>query len=98
MAFEKFKDRMAKVPIKVQLESQMISMGFLCLGLVMSAAYFLIYYDFRLWYRIVLGLNLLAGVVLMLMSALGVYQQYRGVCESLKFQEELKKIQEVKNG
>ena len=77
---------MAKVDLRTQYEASMLSMTFIMVGLVVSVVYFIIYLDFALWYKIILGINGLAGVIFMSSYLITTYQQYKSYMEIIVFQ------------
>lgn len=78
---------MAKIPVKVQYEGAMMSTTLIMIGLVLSGVYFIGFYTFPLWYKIVLVVNVLAGLMFMYSNLVSTFQAYQAICETLEFQE-----------
>jgi len=76
---------MSKVDLRTQLEASMMSMALILVGLVVSSVYIFFFIDFPLWYRIVLVINMLAGLVFLWSNLVTQYQQYQNYMEVLDF-------------
>lgn len=83
---------MSKLDMRVQLESSMMSMTLILLGMLTSVIYFVIYYSFPLWYKIVLVINGLAGIVFISSFIVTTFQSYQSYLAAVEFQEELKDV------
>lgn len=82
---------MSKLNLKVQLESSMLSMTFILFGMLISVYYIVAYINFPLWYKIVIVINGLAGIVFISSFIITTFQSYRSYLDAIEFQEELKK-------
>ena len=88
--FPKFMaDAMSKVDLRLQYESGMMSMSLMAIGLVISVIYMCIYVDLKLWYKIFLGINGLAGLVFIAGYIITTYQQYKTYLGVVNFQKEM---------
>lgn len=88
--FPKFMaDAMSKVDLRLQYESGMMSMSLMAVGLVVSIVYMCIYMDLKLWYKIFLGINGLAGLVFIAGYVITTYQQYKTYLGVVNFQKEM---------
>jgi Ca2+/Na+ antiporter len=89
-----FPDALAKVMSKIdqrtQYEASMMSMTLILIGMIITIVYFILYFDFRIWYKIVLAINGLAGIVFMWSFLVTQFQQYRSYMQIKEFQEEMK--------
>ena len=83
-------DFMSKIDTRVQLEASMMSMTLMMCGLVISGIYVTLYIDFPLWYKIVLVINILAGLLFMSSFLVTSFQQYRNYMEVQSFQKTMK--------
>ncbi len=81
---------MEKVDLRTQYEASMMSLTFILLGLITSVIYMFIYVDLVLWYKIVLIINLFAGMIFLSSSLITNFQQYKSYLKAVKFQENLK--------
>lgn len=87
--FPKFMaDAMSKVDLRLQYESGMMSMSLMAIGLIVSVVYMCIYVDLKLWYKIFLGINGLAGLVFITGYVITTYQQYKTYLGVVNFQKE----------
>lgn len=103
MSKEKLKNRyifpdplarmMSKISMQVQYEAGMMSIALIMIGLVISITYFIIYFDFPLWYKVVLAFNGLAGLGFMWSNLITTFQQYRNYLEVTEFQQQMRKEQ-----
>lgn len=82
-------DKMSKVDVRLQLEAQMMSMVFILFGLLASAVYTIGFTDFSIWIKIIMGVNVVAGIFYMVSGLVTLYQQYRTFMEAKSFQEQL---------
>lgn len=87
---------MAKVSMRAQLESAMLSQFLLIIGMVLMAAYTVIYGNLSLWMKCSVTFNILCGLVLMSSYLITSFQQYQNHMEFMKFdasaeREEIKK-------
>lgn len=85
---------MSKVDMRTQYESSMMSMSFMCLGMIVTIVYLVIYFDFAWWYKIFLVVNGLAGMVFMWSYLVTTYQQYLTYLNAMEFQKECLKTNE----
>lgn len=81
---------MSKVDMRTQYEASMLSMTFILIGLIISIAYFVIYFSFPVWYKIVLAINGIAGFIFISSFLITAYQQYKTYMIALNFQKESK--------
>ena len=80
---------MSKVDMRTQYEASMLSMAFILVGLILTISYFVIYFSFPIWYKIVLAINGVAGFVFISSFLVTAYQQYKTYMIALNFQKEL---------
>ncbi|MFW6130040.1 MAG: hypothetical protein ACOC56_02575 [Atribacterota bacterium] len=78
---------MAKIDIRTQLEASMMSMTLMMIGLIITAIYVGFYVNFPLWYKIVLEINFLAGIVFMWSFLIQNFQSYQNVLEVINFRK-----------
>lgn len=78
---------MAKVDLRTQYEASMMSITLIMVGMVLSVIYAIIYFDFALWFKIVLIVNGLCGIVFMSSSLITTFQQYQNYIDTLKLQK-----------
>jgi hypothetical protein len=88
---------MSKVDMRTQLEASMLSMVFILAGMMVTIFYMAVYIAFPLWYKIVIIINLLAGLVFISSFIVTTFQQYQSYLDAVGFQEELKGIKEDKD-
>ncbi len=81
---------MSKVDMRTQMEASMLSMTLILFGMMTSVVYFTIFFTFPLWYKIVLVINGLAGVVFLSSFLVTTYQQYISYLSITAFQNKLK--------
>lgn len=79
-------DFMKKVDMKTQLEASMLSMTLMLIGLIITGIYVVLYLNFPLWYKIVLVVNILAGLLFMISFLTTTFQQYQSYLEAIEFQ------------
>lgn len=82
---------MSKIDMRTQLEASLLSMSFILLGMGISIVYFVVYFTFPLWYKIVLVINGLAGVVFLTSFLITTFQSYQSYLNAIEFQKELRK-------
>lgn len=78
---------MSKVDTKTQMEASMLSMTLMMIGLIITAFYVGIYVEFPLWYKIVLEINFLCGLVFMSSFLIQSFQAYKNILEVMEFQK-----------
>jgi hypothetical protein len=83
-------DFMRKIDMRTQLEASMMSMTLILIGMLVSVFYFVVYFDFALWYKIVLVINGLAGFVFLSSFLVTAFQQYQSYLTAIEFQQETK--------
>ncbi len=88
---------MSKVDLRTQYEASMLSMTFILIGLITTGIYMLIYADFRLWYKIFLIVNIIAGIIFISSYITTTFQQYKTYMEVRNFQEKQNKSDENEN-
>jgi hypothetical protein len=76
---------MSKVDLRVQYESTMLSISLMLIGMILTGIYLTIYFEFALWYKIVLVINILAGIVFMTSNLITTYQQFVNYMTALEF-------------
>jgi len=89
---------MSKVDLRTQYEASMMSMSLMSIGLIVTITYLFIYVNFALWYKIVLVINGLAGILFMWSYITTTYQQYKAYMETIDFQREMKGGRKRKHG
>jgi len=90
---------MSKVDLRTQLESGLLSMSFMMVGLIVTMFYIAFYIAFPLWYKIFLIINMIAGLMFFTSNLVQMFQQYQNymqVREFTKQQQPLKEITEIK--
>lgn len=80
---------MSKVDMRTQYEASMLSMSFILIGLIITVIYFVVYFSFPVWYKIVLAINGFAGFIFISSFLVTTYQQYRTYMIAFNFQKEL---------
>lgn len=90
---------MSKVDMRTQFEASMLSMTFIAIGVVVTIVYLIIYIDFKLWYKIFLVFNGLAGIVFLWSFLVTQFQQYQSYMNARDFQINLKggKLENAEN-
>ena len=88
---------MSKVDLRTQYEASMMSMVFMLVGLIVTIVYFTFFFNFALWYKILLLLNGIAGLVFFGAYIITTYQQYQTYMEAVKVQEQWNN-QQMKGG
>lgn len=81
---------MSKIDQRTQLEASMMSLSLILIGMVISVVYFTFYFDFPLWYKIVLVINGIAGVIFLWSFLVTTFQQYQSYLQIKEFQTEMK--------
>jgi hypothetical protein len=81
-------EAMSKVDMRTQYEASMLSMSLIMIGMLLSVIYFVIYVELATWFKVVLVINALCGVVFMSSFLITTYQQYLGYMEAKSFQEQ----------
>ena len=81
---------MSKVDLRVQLEASMMSLSLMLIGLIVTGFYLVIYINFPLWYKIMLVINLLAGLVFFSSNLITQFQQYQNYMEVVEFNKTMK--------
>ena len=79
---------MAKIDLRTQLESSMMSLSLMLVGLVITGYYLIMYIDFPLWYKISLTINLLAGLFFFMSNLVTQFQQYQNYMEVVEFNKQ----------
>ena len=88
---------MSKVDLRTQYEASMLSMSLMAVGLTITVVYFVIYFTFPLWYKIVLVINGISGVGFMWSNLVTTFQQYRNYMEIADFNKQMKGGENGKN-
>ena len=78
---------MAKTTPKFQLESSMMSLLFLMIGVGLTSIYIVFWTDFSLFFRIMTGVNGFFGVMLLYSQLVGFFQAYQSLCEIQSVQD-----------
>ena len=81
---------MSKVDIRTQYEASMLSMSLMSVGLIVTITYLVLYFNLQVWYKVILVINGLAGIVFMTSYLTTTYQQYKTYMIALTFQKEQK--------
>lgn len=81
---------MSKVDMRTQLEASMMSMTLMGMGLIVTIVYFVLYFDFPVWYKVLLVINGIAGFIFMSSFIVTTYQQYKSYMETIRFQKNMK--------
>lgn len=81
---------MSKVDMRTQYEASMLSMSFICIGLVVSVIYVFFYTSFAMWYKIFLIVNGIAGLIFLSSFIVTTYQQYLTYMDAISFQKSMK--------
>ena len=68
---------MSKVDLRTQLESGLLSMSFMMVGLIVTMFYIAFYIAFPLWYKIFLIINMIAGLMFFTSNLVQMFQQYQ---------------------
>lgn len=76
---------MSKVTMQVQIEASMMSMSLMMVGMVLTISYFVMYGNFPTWFKIMLIINGLCGIIFMLSYLVTSFQQYRSYMEAQEF-------------
>lgn len=83
---------MSKLDMRVQLEASMLSMTFILVGMLISVWYIIAYISFPLWYKIVIVINGLAGIVFLSSFIITTFQSYKSYLDASDFQKEMEKM------
>lgn len=86
---EKVAAKMATMSPKVQYEASMMGTTLMGIGLIVTAIYFIFFFDFAWWYNGIIILNVIAGVLVMSASVTTTYQQYLAYMQALELQKSL---------
>ena len=78
---------MSKVDMRTQYEASMLSMAFILIGLAITIIYFVVYFSFPVWYKIVLVINGLAGFIFISSFLVTTYQQFKTYMIAFNFQK-----------
>ena len=81
---------MSKVDLRTQYEASMLSMTLMGIGLIITIIYLVLYFNFAVWYKILLVINALAGVVFFASYLITTYQQYLTYMAAVDFQIQMK--------
>jgi hypothetical protein len=81
---------MSKVDQRTQFEASMMSMSLMAIGLIITITYLIIYMDFAVWYKVLLVINGVAGIVFFWSYLVTTFQQYLTYMEAVDFQNNLK--------
>jgi len=74
------------------MESQLLSMTFIMFGMLSFAAYMILYTPTSTFSKWMVGINAVAGFVLLSSYLVGTFQQYSQYLAFLKAQEEMKEV------
>ena len=86
---------MSKIDMRTQYEASMMSMTLILLGLMVTTFYMFFYVDFPTWYKVVVIVNLLAGLVFLSSYLVTTFQQYQNYMAVIEFH---KQNEEENNG
>jgi hypothetical protein len=84
-------DMMNKVPMRVQMESSLMSMTLLLIGMLLTSVYIAIWGGQSLVFKILLVVNMLCGFLFMGSSMVTTYQQYQSYMDTMGFDAEYEK-------
>lgn len=79
---------MSKVDMRTQYEASMMSMTLIIFGLIVTMVYITVYASFVWWYKIMIVINCLAGMVFLSSNLVTTFQQYQNYMEVLEFQND----------
>ena len=82
---------MARIDMRTQLEASLLSMTLILIGLFLTTIYILFYVAFPLWYKIVVIINLVAGIGFISSNLVTTFQSYQSYLNAIEFQKELVK-------
>ena len=80
---------MKNVSMQVQFESSLMATALILLGLILMAAYLFLFGEQTLYYKIILGINLIGGFIFMSSSLITTYQQYTSYMDVVDFQKSM---------
>lgn len=80
---QKMADIMNKISQRTLYEASMMAMTFIILGLIFFASYTIFFTELSLAYKIGIGVNAVAGMLLLGSSLATQYQQYRSFKEQM---------------
>ena len=82
---------MKKVSMQLQYEMSMMSMSFILIGIIITGIYMAFFVTgLALWYKIVLLVNLVAGMGFLTSFLITTFQQYQSYMSAQEFQKSLK--------
>ena len=76
-----------KIDQRVQMESTMLSLAMMSVGLILSVVYACLYLTMPLWFKIVIVINGFFGLLFMYSSFLTAYQGYINFMEAKELQK-----------
>lgn len=82
---------MSKVDMRVQLEASLMSMTLMMIGMIVTIVYLILYFNLAMWYKIVLVINGLAGLVFFSSYLITTFQAYNSYMDAVDFQQSLNK-------
>jgi membrane protein required for beta-lactamase induction len=77
--------KMRDVSFRTQMESSLLSMSLLLIGMLLVALYILLYGGQTLYFKILLVINMLCGVFFMGSYLITTYQQYKSYMDTMGF-------------
>ena len=89
---------MAKVSMRAQLESAMLSQALLCIGMILMGVYMALFMPQPLWFRISLLLNIICGFVLMSSYLVTTFQQYQNHMDVMGLDADAERAELKKKG
>jgi len=79
---------MSRMTPKLQMESSMMSMFFMMIGLILTCIYSMFYLDIELWFKIVVVINGFFGIIFMFSYLASTFQSYKTYCDVQDMQKE----------
>lgn len=81
---------MSKVSMQVQIEASMMSMTLMLFGMILTVIYFVIYGVYPTWFKVMLIINGLCGLIFMSSYLITSFQQYKAYIEAKEFSDHMK--------
>ena len=86
-------DSMSKVSFRAQMESAILSMTLLVIGMILTVLYMVLYGNQPMYFKILLIVNMLCGIVFMGSYLITNYQQYKSFMDTMGIDSEHEKKQ-----
>lgn len=87
--------KMMKIDLRTQLEASMMAGAFMLIGVCLTILYMILYGEYTTWFKILLGLNGIAGFIILAGFIVTTFQQYSALMEAKSFQEEAKNASKI---